>query len=158
MTENSGITKNDLYAYLTRVGVRKGYDVISEFVLLLPKSKIRKLDLVWAERRGNRQGNQDAENPDYWRLKAIFEIEGCNIRALPSEFNRHAEAFKYIRAKYGKSVKRYVVLYTEAFDRRWAHNKITRAREVKERIRWGGRGVRVVDGNRIKSILRDPGK
>jgi len=156
MDRIGGVTKNDLYAYLTREGVRRGYDVIPEFVLKLPTSKTRKLDLVWAKRRANRKGNQDAENADYWRLKAIFEIEGCNVRALPNEFNRHAESFRYIAATYGKSVKRYVVLYTEAFDRKWAHNRETRANEVKGRIRWGGKSIRVVDGNRIESIIRPP--
>jgi hypothetical protein len=78
MSTQPSVTKNDLYAYLIKEGVKKGYEVIPEFVIKLSSRKSRKLDLVWARRKSGKQWPQDDFNPKHWNLRAVFEIEGCN--------------------------------------------------------------------------------
>jgi hypothetical protein len=153
MTGIGGITKNDLYAYLIREGVKRGYEVIPEFVMTLNSRKSRRVDLAWVTRKRGHKGRQNQENVAYWNLKALFEIEGSNIRKLPNEFKRHRRAFRFASTEYGKQVRCYVVLYTDAYDRAWKHAK-NRRDEIAERIGWSSPDVVVVDGNRIESVIR----
>lgn len=147
------MTKNDLYAYLIREGVNRGYEVIPEFVVDLPEGKTKKVDLVWATRNGDHQGTQNQRNHAYWDLKAIFEIEGSNVPETP-QFARHVESFPLIAIDYGHDVERYVILYTDAFDRKhWPQNRDW-TQKIQERIQWGGSVVRVIDGRRIREVLK----
>jgi hypothetical protein len=155
MTENKGITKNDLYACLIKEGVKRGYEVIPEFVVKLSNSKTRKIDLVWASRKAGREWPQNDLNPKYWNLRAGFEIEGCNIRKLPNEFKRHKKTFRFISRTYSSKTKidQFVVLYTAAFDRKNFHKKLDRNSEVAARLKWSDDHVVVVDFEGIEAKI-----
>ena len=149
------MTRNDLYAYLISEGVRRNYLVMGEFVVHLSEDKSKKIDLVWATRNGH-PGPQDADNVGYWDLKAIFEIEGCNIRNWPNEFMRHISSFPVISELYGPDVQKFVVLYTSAYDRDWNHNltQDERDAEVQIRVAWGGQIVTVLNGRVIANEIQ----
>jgi hypothetical protein len=58
------------------------------------------------------------------------------------------ESFPRIAMDFGHDAEKYVVLYTDAFDRkRWPQNRDW-TREIQERIQWGGGVVTVIDGRR----------
>lgn len=151
------MTKNDLYAYLIREGVKRRYEVIPEFVVDLNERSSRKIDLVWAKRRRRHEGPQNRRNSEYWSLKAAFEIEGCNIPISEKGILRHKTCFEHLTEAYRCSVrKRIVVLYTEAHDRRVPFgNRKRLEEEIEDRIAWGYRArVCVIDGRDIKSMVR----
>jgi hypothetical protein len=171
------MTKNDLYAYLTRQGLRRGFEVIPEFTIDLPNDAgTRNIDLVWATRKQNHRGPQHKRNSSYWQLRGAFEIEGCNISMNPQNHRaivRHIEAFGTIRTDYGLAkTKHLVALYTAAYDRYW-HAGIypeeederrraireekalaRRTQQVTDRVVWGrANQVPVVDGREITTEI-----
>ncbi len=152
------VTKNDLYAYLIKEAVNQGFQSIPEFVVSLDKDRksTRKIDLVWARRKGRHRGPQDDVNESHWDLKAAFEIEGCNIPITKKALLRHRRSFKHVAKLYGKAVKAFVVLYTAAHDRKHPFKRSALEDEVRQRIRWGGRSnVRVIDGRVIERAIAE---
>jgi len=158
MPKFDGITKNDIYAYLIREGVKRGYEVIPEFVVKLSNSKTRKIDLVWASRRNGHKGPQNKLNPAYWDLAAVFEIEGCNIRRLPNEFKRHKGTFRFIAKAHKSKAPKFVVLYTAAFDRKKWDMQKDRNGEAADRLKWSDGQVSVVDWDGVKAGIEKIGK
>ncbi|TFZ03875.1 hypothetical protein [Ramlibacter humi] len=148
------VTKNDLYAYLTCEGVRRGYCTIPEFHVRLPDGRLKKIDLVWATPR-RRGPVQDASNPDYWKLAAAFEIEGCNIRHHRNGMLRHVADFADVRnLRDDEPLQRFVVLYTCAHDRAWNHDRDWEE-EVAARLAWEtGDAFRIIDGRHIGAAIR----
>jgi hypothetical protein len=150
LVSDSFMTKNDLYAYLIQKGVRKGFHAIPEFVVEVGRRR-RKLDLVWATRRGVHRGAQNRPNHQHWKLKAVFEIEGSNVPMDGRGLQRHLASFRAVR-RCSATVKSYIVLYTAAFDRSLPFN--LRERDVKARKDWGRRHrVKVVDGREIRHAM-----
>jgi hypothetical protein len=146
------MTKNDLYAILIREGVNRHYEVIPEFCLY-PQSK-SKIDLVWATRR--HPGTwQDRDNHAFWDLKAVFEIEGCNVRRATKELLRHVGNFAQVQDLYGPAdVPRFVVLYTAAYDRHFTNAAEHRGLEVATRIGWAENlGIQILDGRNIEDEI-----
>lgn len=127
-------TKNDLFAFLTAEGCDRGYCTIPEFFVGLPDGRTKKIDLVWATRR-TRHRFQNASNLEHWRIAAAFEVEGCNVRCLPNEFNRHVRDFPHVQNVDGEPMFKFVVLYTAAFDRAWRAG-VDREEQVASRLQW----------------------
>ncbi len=147
-------TKNDLYAFLTHEGVHRGYLAIPEFHVNLPDGRLKKLDLVWAIRRGMHQ-YQDSSNVEYWKLIAAFEIEGCNIRNHRNGMKRHIQDFADVRNLGDEPIQKFVVLYTAAFDRAWNSDHDWDS-AVAARIRWQTHGrFRIVDGRELDEAIRN---
>jgi hypothetical protein len=163
------MTKNDLYSYLIREGIRRDYEVIAEFVVdLKDKPVINKrgktvhrkmkkvIDVVWATRLGGHEGPQNSRNQQYWQLGAIFEIEGSNIPRYGRRgngFDRHVRSYPEITNANGQPVQKFVVLYTAAHDRAW-DNSLVRTAEVRERQEWGGDIAPVFDGEEIQREIQ----
>jgi len=157
-----GVTKNDLYAYLIKQGVARGYRVIPEFVVGITSKDTRKIDLVWARRKRfsapcikHKTGWIDF-NPQHWTLNKAFEIEGSDIPGIYSEDKgicRHKKSFAAIRTNYGEGVRTYIVLYTQAHDRNWLSDAC-RIKQLRRRIDWGkDNGVCVIDGNQVRVVI-----
>jgi hypothetical protein len=142
------MTKNDIYAFIVEQGIRREYSVIPEFAVYCPRKKL--IDLVWATRYSTSKF-QDKTNLDYWHLKAIFEIEGCNVplshirKNKEIGFQRHLDSFPLIKNANGSSPIKIVTLYTEAFDRAWVSD-IDRQTEVDRVVAWGNRDILAVHG------------
>lgn len=162
------MTKNDLCAFLIKEGLRRGFEVMPEFSIDLPPrtvtnrsgkrvpKRVKKIvDLVWAVRNDDHPGPQDKSNANYWTLKAIFEIEGCNIprgTTAKKGFRRHIASFPQIANLNGGPLQKYVVLYTNAHDRYWPSG-MPFQQKVDERKKWGGDTVPVFDGTTIPAEL-----
>jgi hypothetical protein len=88
-------------------------------------------------RRGAPGGPQDTANESHWDLKAVFEIEGCNIPMTKNALFRHRKCFKRVAKLYGDAVESFVVLYTAAHDRKHPFNRPALEDELDDRIKWG---------------------
>jgi hypothetical protein len=143
------MTKNDIYAFIVDQGTSRGYSVIPEFAVYCPRKKL--IDLVWATRRYSTPKFQDKTNLEYWNLEAIFEIEGCNVplshirKNKEIGFQRHLDSFPLIKNTNGSSPLKFVILYTEAFDRAWGSD-IDRQVEVDKVVVWGEGDILAVHG------------
>ena len=146
-------TKNDLYDYLTHLGVTRGFSVIAEFRAPLPRRRWKAIDLVWAKRRPTRP--QVRSTLEEWRLFAAFEIEGSNVRLAPREFRRHLEDFPDVVNLHGEEIQKHVVLYTSAYDRRW-NAKGNRESEIARCTKWASDSCfRVLDGRLIETYAEE---
>lgn len=147
------VTKNDIYAFLIALGVNHGYAVIPEFSVKLPGNTKRKkvIDLVWAKKKPNT--GKITNTLDQWQLVAAFEIEGCNVRKEP-EFSRHLD-FEHVKNSNGEQLQKYVVLYTNAYDRAW-NSAIEIDKEITKRVEWasGDKCFKVLDGRKLKEAFK----
>ncbi|TAK61261.1 hypothetical protein [Methylobacter sp.] len=149
------MTKNDIYAFLIALGVNREYAVIPEFSVKLPGNGKRKkvIDLVWAKKKPNT--GKITNTLDQWQLVAAFEIEGCNVPREP-EFSRHLSDFKDVKNFNGKQPQKYVVLYTNAYDRTW-NSAIDIDKEINTRVTWGAtqnKCFKVLDGRKLKEASK----
>ncbi|WP_224007473.1 hypothetical protein [Cupriavidus pinatubonensis] len=151
------ITKNDIYADLVQMGIKKGYVVIPEFRVALPdRDGTKNIDLVWVTRKSGVGQRQDRESLQYWTLHAAFEIDACDVRNIEGkEFNRHIRDLPTIRnVDASDPISHFVVLYTAAYDRAWNNDRKSADDEIAERRGWArDSGVQVLDGRDL-SVVR----
>jgi hypothetical protein len=164
------VTRNDLYDFLTREGVQRGFSVLCEFHVDVPLqhrvngAALRKIDVVWATRR-EATSVQNANNRDHWRIWAAFEIEGCNVPRM--EFTKDVAGFCGVQNPEWESEPiRLMALYTVAWDRReddWRNRSPDRCDlEISMRKRWCDEDVRnenkrlfrVVDATELLTLTR----
>jgi len=149
------ITKNDLYAQLISVGIKKGYIVIPEFRVHLSDVKRKKnIDLVWAVRKPGVATFQNCQSPDYWTLHATFEIEACDVRNTPcKEFSRHIIDLPNIKnTNPAVPIRHFIVLYTSAYDRNWNHKRNVKD-DISLRSEWAkGTDITVLDGRDLAIV------
>lgn len=128
-------TKNDIYAQLIKIGIQKGYEVIPEFRINLPDGRKKNIDLVWCIRNNLTSKFQNQPSKEYWSIVAAFEIEGSNVR-LKKELHRHITDFPHVsNVDPICSPQKFVVLYTEAYDRTWKNARNADA-EIEVRKNW----------------------
>jgi hypothetical protein len=153
-------TKNDLYAELIDLGIKKNYSVIPEFRVQVLRCDLsgrhtsgkKNIDLVWARRIRN--GRQTGPWQNHWELVATFEIEACNVRNIPGkEFARHlTELPKITNSRPEARIKHFIALYTDAYDREWSKHRVC-DNDILVRKKWASETVvTVLDGRSLKPL------